>query len=263
MKLLERPDTYGTFLDRLGSASARVLLLDYDGTLAPFCAERDQAFPYPEVPALLVRIMTAGTRVVLISGRPARELVLLSGIHPHPEIWGSHGLERLRVDDSYEVGTLPRKHWEGLQVAARMVRRDGLEHQMEFKPGGVAVHWRGLSSAVTEEIKNKVLQLWTPLLDEYRLGLLDFDGGLEIRAPGKTKGDAVNVILGESSADAAVAYLGDDQPDEEAFRALNGKGLTVLVRPQSRLTAAQVWLQPPQELIRFLQDWLHASGGKA
>ena len=35
MKVLERNVTYGPFLERLRSAPARVLLLDYDGTLAP------------------------------------------------------------------------------------------------------------------------------------------------------------------------------------------------------------------------------------
>ena len=54
-------------------------MLDYDGTLAPFVVDRTLALPYPEVPPLIVRIMAQGTRVVLISGRPVRELLLLSG----------------------------------------------------------------------------------------------------------------------------------------------------------------------------------------
>ena len=73
-----------------------------------------------------------------------------------------------------------------------------------------------------------------------------FDGGLEIRVAGPGKGDAVRAILKEAGPGAAVAYLGDDQTDEDAFHALKGIGLTVLVRPQSRPTAADVWLQPPR-----------------
>jgi trehalose-6-phosphatase len=92
--------------------------------------------------------------------------------------------------------------------------------------------------------------------------LLEFDGGLEIRVAGPGKGDAVRVILKEAGPGAAVAYLGDDQTDEDAFRALKGNGLTALVRPQSRPTGADVWLQPPHELLQFLQEWLRASGGQ-
>src|SRR5947208_2003261 len=107
MNVLERQITYAPFLARLRSASSRVLLLDYDGTLAPFCVDRTLAFPYPEVPPLVARIMEQGTRVVLISGRPVRELLMLTGFSPQPEIWGSHGLERLMTDGHYEVSSVP------------------------------------------------------------------------------------------------------------------------------------------------------------
>src|SRR3989441_10123605 len=103
MKAPERQLKYSSFLHRLRSAPARILLLDYDGTLAPFTADRVHAFPYSGVPALLFRIMAEGTRVALIIGRPARGMVLLSGIHPHPELAGSHGLVRLQPDARYEV----------------------------------------------------------------------------------------------------------------------------------------------------------------
>jgi len=33
----------------------------------------------------------------------------------------------------------------------------------------------------------------------------------------------------------------------------------VLVRPRFRRTAAQLWLQPPDDLIEFLKLWLEAS----
>src|ERR1051326_6719352 len=100
MALAVHQDVCAAFLEKVRRASSRVLLLDYDGTLAPFTLERDRSFPYREIPSLITDIMRCGTRVVLISGRPATELLFLSGIHPHPEIWGSHGSERLRPDGS-------------------------------------------------------------------------------------------------------------------------------------------------------------------
>jgi trehalose 6-phosphate phosphatase len=261
MNVLERQTTYGPFLERLRSAPARVLLLDYDGTLAPFCVDRTLAFPYPEVPPLIVRIMRKGTRVVLISGRPVREILLLSGICPQPEVWGSHGLERLKADGRYEVSSVPA-HKDYLLAAEHMLRDVGLGSQTEVKPGGVAVHWRGLDPARAEKISREVSRLWKPLLERAPLRLLEFDGGLEIRVAGAGKGDAVRAILKECGPGAAVAYLGDDQTDEDAFHALKGNGLTALVRPQSRPTAADIWLQPPHQLLQFLEEWLRASGGQ-
>ena len=61
-----------------------------------------------------------------------------------------------------------------------------------------------------------------------------------------------------SPAKIPVAYLGDDLTDESAFQALNGHGLSVLVRSEFRETSARVWLRPPVELMAFLQRWLNS-----
>jgi len=261
-KAAERRDVYASFLDQVRHASKRALMLDYDGTLAPFTPDRARAFPYREIPALVSRIMQHNTRVVLISGRPATELLFLSGIHPHPEIWGSHGSELLLPDGTYEADAPSPQHRAGLQLATKSLCSAGLEGRMETKPGGIAVHWRGLSSTERTAITEKVRQLSDPLAAEYGLQLLPFDGGLELRAPGKTKGDAVAAILAESGKGVAAAYLGDDQTDENAFRAIKGRGLAVLVRSEPRPSLADVWLRPPDELGNFLRDWLSVCGAE-
>jgi hypothetical protein len=74
----------------------------------------------------------------------------------------------------------------------------------------------------------------------------------------------VRTVLAESPAGAAVAFLGDDLTDEDAFRALSGRGLSVLVRARPRSTAADVRLAPPAELLAFLDAWsAHATAGAA
>ena len=260
MKVAEQYEICTSFFDRLRHASARLLLLDYDGTLAPFTPDRMRAFPYREIPELISRIMAANTRVVLISGRSARELLFLSGIHPQPEIWGSHGAERLFADGSYEVDAPDIEHRLALQTARRAFIHAGLTDRVETKPGSIAVHWRGLSSTHQRGTEAEVRRICEPLVRQQGLELLPFDGGLELRSPGKNKGDAVETILSESGQDVAAAYLGDDQTDENAFRAIKQRGLAVLVRPEPRSTSADLWLRPPEELIRFLSDWLRACG---
>jgi trehalose-phosphatase len=262
MKVAERKDVCGSFFERVSQAPARALLLDYDGTLAPFTPDRTRAFPYREIPELISQIMRHRTRVVLISGRPATELLFLSGIHPHPEIWGSHGAERLHPDGSYEVDAPRPEQRAALQLASRSLQASGLGARTETKAGGIAVHWRGLSSGERATIESKVRTLWSSPMSEHGLHVLRFDGGLELRAPGKNKGDAVATILEEMGPQTAVAYLGDDQTDENAFRAIKGRGLALLVRPEPRPTMADVWLRPPEELGRFLRSWLTACGAE-
>jgi len=255
-------DVCATFFDRLRNASSRALLLDYDGTLAPFTPDREHAFPYPEIPELVARIIRTGTRVVLISGRPATELLFLSGIHPHPEIWGSHGAERLLPDGSYQVDLPLPDHQSALKAAVHSLNACGFASRVEVKPGGIAVHWRGLSAAERSPMETKIRSLFASAIEDHGLHLLPFDGGLELRAPGKNKGDAVSAILQESPSEVAGAYLGDDQTDENAFRAIKGRGIAILVRPDPRPTVADSWLRPPEELGRFLREWLTACGAE-
>jgi trehalose 6-phosphate phosphatase len=263
MGVVDREAVYLSFFEQLKNAKQRILLLDYDGTMAPFHADRAHAFPYPEIPPMLTEIMKSGTRLVLVTGRPSRELVVLCGLYPHPEIWGSHALERLMPNGDYSVATLPGKEEAGLLTAVAAMRVLDHEANLEVKPGGVAIHWRGLDLADTEKIKTQVEQQWKPLLKDHALKLLEFDGGVEIRVSNTDKGYAVESILRESSPDAAVAYLGDDLTDEDAFHALKDRGLRILVRPQHRPTAADLWLKPPEELGEFLHQWLLTCGGEA
>jgi trehalose 6-phosphate phosphatase len=262
IKSEERKDVYASFFAQVRQSPRRVLMLDYDGTLAPFTPDRARAYPYREIPSLVSQIMQRNTRVVLISGRAATELLFLSGIHPHPEIWGSHGGERLFPDGIYEADTPAPQQRAGLQLADKALTSAGLAPRMESKPGAIAVHWRGVSASELKAIEEKVKKLSGSLTKDYGLQLLPFDGGLELRAPGKTKGDAVSAILAECGKGVAAAYLGDDQTDENAFRAIKGRGLAVLVRPEPRPTLADVWLRPPEELGGFLRDWLAACGAE-
>lgn len=250
------------FFRNIAQARQSALLLDYDGTLAPFQQDRYQAFPYPGVTALLREIMDTGrTRLVLITGRRAHELVALLDLSPHPEIWGTHGLERFYSDGSYLAPQMDACAFDALSAADSWVDNLQLHHLAEHKPGSLAVHWRGLTQDEALEIRSKVLLGWLPIADHACLTLEQFDGGIEIRMSDRNKGDAVRTILAEMEVDAPVAYLGDDTPDEDAFRALQGRGLGVLVRPQWRDTAANLWLRPPTQLLAFLRQWRDACRG--
>ena len=253
------PNEIEQFMESVAQSPVSALLLDYDGILAPFCLNRQQAIPYPGMTALLQEITANGrTRVAIITGRSAHEVIPLLAVHPAPEIWGLHGAERLRPDGTCETPRVEEPVLRALAEADRWLREQGLHHRAEFKTGAVAIHWRGLDETMGAETRERVLLGWLPIAQSTPMELLEFDGGIEMRMPGKDKGDAVHTILDEIGPKAPVAYLGDDITDERAFLALGTRGLTVLVRSEWRKTAAAVWIRPPEGLREFLTRWLQA-----
>ncbi len=248
-----------SLLKAIARAPRSLLMLDYDGTLASFRKDPAQAFPYAGISPVLQEIVRIGkTRVVIISGRDAQDIIPLLDIEPPPEVWGLHGLQRIKPDGSTDLPPLDERTISELAAAEDWLRYQHLQNSAEFKTGSIAVHWRGLPESEAEELRGRVLLGWTPLARHAHLDLLEFDGGVEIRAHKANKGSAVRTILSEMNPGIPAAYLGDDTTDEHAFQAVNGRGLSILVRPVWRPTAAQSWLSPPAEVLDFLARWLKA-----
>ncbi len=247
------------FWNLLTRSRNRALLLDYDGTLAPFRVERDKAVPYFGVRKILEKIIaTGGCRVVVISGRSVEDLLPLLGLQVTPEIWGSHGRERLYADGEYQIRPVGAKADKALKEVLDWAGASGLEPYCELKPGCIAFHVRGLPPEKAEEILTQVRSVTSSLEQGHGVGLHSFDGGLEFRAAGCHKGQAVETIFQESGSDMVAAYLGDDRTDEDAFRAIKGRGIGVLVRSELRTTEADLWIKPPEELLQFLSEWARA-----
>jgi trehalose 6-phosphate phosphatase len=245
------------FFQQLKTAPLSALLLDYDGTLAPFHVDRNRAFPYPGAISILEKIAQSGrTKVIIISGRPIVELRALLAPMNNLDMWGTHGMERQLSNGSYSCVPIKEEDVAALAKAQEWIVAAGLLSRAEIKLGGIAIHWRGLSPAEAKSVQSLTLDGWTKIAEQSRLKLLQFEGGLELRVSHPDKGDAVISILGDLDPRAPVAYLGDDLTDEDAFRVLNGQGLTVLVKDTYRETNADTWIRPPGELIDLLERWL-------
>ena len=254
-------EDYAGWLARLSESSERLLILDYDGTLAPFKVERSEAIPYPGVVDLLESIAKSElSKIVVVSGRNVEEVSKFLSMERQLELWGSHGWERMNPDGTVITFDPGEDARTGLTEALRIIETQELEKRIECKHASIALHWRGLRESLKQELKEKISAAWQDIAEGHGLALKSFEGGLEIIAPGRNKSHAVREIIDGSDSDSVAAYLGDDLTDEDAFKALRPEDLGILVNERLRPTAAQIWIQPPDELLDFFHSWIETCG---
>jgi len=231
---------------RVSCAPHRLLMLDYDGTLAPFRVARGQAAPPARVLKRLGRLARAAhTRVAVVSGRPIDELDPLLGALPIA-LFGEHGWEERGLDGRLVRHPLAAATAALLDRAERLMRDTGTAGRLERKRCGIVLHTRGLPSGRARAVAGRSMVAWRPLTAGARLVLQPIDGGVELRAGRRNKGAVVRFLLARSAPGTFAVFVGDDIADEEAFGALGDGRL-----PGSRA------LEP------YLAEWDRLAGAAA
>lgn len=252
-------DSFRRIRSRMTSSDRNILILDYDGTLAPFKVDPSRAEPYPGVRERLAKIQGAGGELFVITGREPEEARDLLGLPETPEVWGCHGAVRLLQNGGREMPGVPDVRMELLEEAEKVLRKIG-KGRIERKTTSVAIHWRGESTEEAEQVRRLALEAWGRIGHE-GFSIEKFDGGLEFRMEGFDKGKALERIMDRYSQQDYAVYLGDDLTDEDAFATIKKLGgLGILVRQKCRDTAAGLWLKPPEGLMAFLDLWLGGLG---
>lgn len=246
-----------SFWPDLRAAPTAALLLDYDGTLAPFALDRMAAWPLEGViPALEAIITQADTELLLVSGRPAAEIRRLLGDLPVAVI-GSHGWETaLPGALAVTRALLPAREAE-LDAAEAIALDLAGPLRTERKHASVAVHLRADVPDVAAQIERTLRDAWSALAENAAMTIRPFNGGVELRVGGWDKGVAVAEALETLDPDFAV-YLGDDDTDEDAFRVIGAWGVGIRVGdPGETLATGRL---NPTSVPAFLQDWASTRG---
>jgi trehalose-phosphatase len=247
------------FWERLAAAGRKYLVLDYDGTLAPFRVDRMSAFPLDGVVGCLSQIRdNAETRLAIMSGRPVDEILKLVG-DIGITIVGSQGWE-VRQPDGERQTIRPSAAQQGRLVqAARDALASAAEDQIETKSASVALHTRGMAADAAVAQETEVARLWSRRAHEFGMECRRFDGGVELRIVGTDKGTALRDLMRNEPPETFRVYLGDDDTDEDAFREIAARGWGIRVGPATGPTLAAGRLRDCHDVLRFLREWIHVS----
>ena len=217
-----------------------VVGLDFDGTLSPIVEDPSQAVIHPDAPDALAALASAVRAVVVITGRPARQVVDLGHFDrladdlpadAHLAVMGQYGHERW--DCTTREFTSPEPP-AGVAAFRRelpdlLARHDASDALVEEKGLAVAVHTRQLPHP-----QAMFLRLEGALQEAAHRHGLTLEPGrmvLEVRAPGMHKGLAVHTAM-EEHRGSGMVFVGDDLGDLEAFEAvrqLAERGLPTLL----------------------------------
>jgi alpha,alpha-trehalase len=231
------------------------VFLDYDGTLTPIVARPEEAELAPAMRDTLAALARHCT-VAVVSGRglaDVRERVGLGDL----VYAGSHGFEidgpdRGRLRNEMGLEALPALDKAEAQLHERLATIAGA--QVERKKFSVAVHYRNVAPGQAEAVAEAVdaVLRGRPELRKGR-GKKVFELQPDVAWD---KGQAVRWLIARLDLDperVRPLYMGDDVTDEDAFRALAGRGRGVVVHGgEARATHADYGLATPREVRTFL-----------
>ena len=244
------------------SGDRLAVFLDYDGTLTPIVSHPEDAW-LPESMRQTLQSLAARVPVAILSGRDlddVRGRVLVDGI----VYAGSHGFDIARAGGlRRELGAAYLPVLDTAETELREALDEISGAQLERKHFSVAAHYRNANESDAFRVAEAVDAVAARHRELRRMDgkkvcelLPDIDWD---------KGKAVLWLLEALELERGKVlpiYIGDDRTDEDAFSALEKRGVAILVSEQPQVTAASYRLRNPEEVEEFLQkitDRLHAT----
>lgn len=233
----------------------RVLLfLDYDGTLVAIRKQPEDAVLSPRKRELLDSISKRKMPVSIVTGRTMEDIRNLVGVKDLSYI-ANHGFEIWHRDRLWvhpkagglrpSLGRAVKDLENGLGTINGLV--------VENKVYTVSVHYRNVRGVPTAGMRKQISDSMERYGDSFRISWgkkvfeirpnIDWD-----------KGKAVLRLteLIHGSTRPLKIYIGDDRTDEDAFRILSERDISVLVRKRAK-TFARYYVNNVSEVTRFLE----------
>lgn len=213
--------------------------LDYDGTLTPI-VERPELAVISEDMKDLLQALSRKYPVAVVSGRVREDVSNLVGLKDIVYA-GSHGFD---ISIKGETFIMPEAEkfipiMEEISTYFKQKLSDIQGVIIEDKKFSVAVHYRLVADSSfprIEEVVNNILSKKDDLRCIHGKKVFEI-----IPAINWDKGKAVRWIMQALKLtwnDNTIVYIGDDTTDEDAFRVIGARGVSILVCKEERVSSA-------------------------
>ncbi len=215
------------------AAAKRLLILDYDGTLAPLRPLPEMARPSKELLQLLRKLgRDRKTSLLICSGRTKTDMNTWFGSLP-VNLSAEHGIWMRPAGEKWEQHLVLKDDWKNQirPVIESYVDRTPKSF-IEEKTLGLAWHYRRCEPDQAYVRLNELRDTLMEYIQNKNLCLLDGNKVLEVRDVNASKGNIVGVWLQKEAWDF-VLCAGDDVTDEEMFSVVPPSAVSIKVGAES------------------------------
>ncbi|TYZ14470.1 bifunctional alpha,alpha-trehalose-phosphate synthase (UDP-forming)/trehalose-phosphatase [Hymenobacter lutimineralis] len=218
-------------------AQQRLLLLDYDGTLAPFNTNPQRAQPDQELRLLLQALADIPqNRVVIISGRDRHTLEAWLG-HLPIDFIAEHGVWLRPAGEEWQLFQTLNNEWmRDIRPILELYVARTAGSFIEDKEYSLVWHYRRADAELGAMRARDLLNHLTFMTSNSDLQVMEGNKVIEIKTAGINKGSAAARWLATYQPGFTLA-IGDDRTDEDTFRAMPPEAYTVKVGSTPRSLA--------------------------
>jgi trehalose 6-phosphate synthase/phosphatase len=236
-------------------AHRRHLLLDYDGTLVPLAKHPKLAIPNDDLLKLLSILSSdTHTEATIISGRDSETLEQWFKDLPINLI-AEHGAAMRLKNGIWQIEKELDQSWKPrIRPTLELFTQRSPGSMVEEKGHTLAWHYRNVDPELGFVRSRELLDSLHHLLRNTPLNVVDGNKVIEVRLAGVDKGTVATRLLEGEEYDFVLA-VGDDKTDEDMFRALVDKAVTIKIG--SGNTAAKFSLTNQNEVIQLLNQLLN------
>lgn len=247
-----------TIKEKYDAANKRIIFLDYDGTLVGFNVNINKATPDQELLDILKHITSIPeNKVVLISGRNHNTLTDWFS-DPHLDMIAEHGAWHKRSGHTWTNVPGLADSWKKEIYPLLETYSDRTPGSfIEEKSYSLVWHYRKVERDLGELRANELLNNLEYLVRDKQLQILRGNKILEIKSMEINKGKSALTWIAEQDYDFIMA-IGDDQTDEDIFKALPSEAITVKVG--SNISAATFFVRNHSDVRKLLKSVTNPAG---